>query len=150
MFRTAISIAIQSYFSANLNYGKYDVVHIEPKQIKIGEQTVDISVTLKKQDAKDEHLYFPVKTRETQGGGHAHLFSRDLIVAVNDIKEHEPNAIIGVFIVAENWSISDLNSVRKSIREIFCYDMNPNELVSVPDKEQIKINRFIKQVLDND
>ena len=147
IFRTALATAIQTYFSSHLSFGQFDSVEILPKQLKVGNETVDITVSLKK-NGKVRNLYFPVKTRETQGGGHAHLFSRDLIAAISSIHSAEPDALIGAFIVAETWNIQDLSPVKNQISRIFYYNMNPNELETLSDQEQIKINSFIADILN--
>lgn len=147
IFRSALATAVQTYFSSHLCFGKYDTVEILPKQIKVGNETIDIAIALRKNN-EVKNVYFPVKTRETQGGGHAHLFSRDLIAAISSIHSADPNALIGAFIVAESWNIDDLKPVKRDIARIFYYNMNPNELESLSDDEQIRINSFISSVLD--
>lgn len=150
VLRSAVATAIQNFFATHFNYGSFDKVVLESKQIKLGIQTVDIAVTLKKQGFPDKHIYFPVKTRETQGGGHAHLFSRDLIVAISDIKKHEPDCFISPFIVAENWNVKDFDEISEMIQKIFYFNTNPNEFESLADSEQIEINRFIAGILSNE
>ena len=81
--RTAIITAFQNYFSIHGNYGKYKKITIADKQIKIGNHTIDVSVELMPLDnSLSETLLMPTKTRETEGGGHSHIFTRDIIAAV--------------------------------------------------------------------
>ena len=147
VFRTALATALQTFATANCGYGKYDSAEILTKQLKVGGETVDIAIRLK-QGENVRNMYFPVKTRETQGGGHAHLFSRDLIAAIASIKEHDENAIIGAFIVAESWNIADLEPIKDKLSKVFYYNTNPNELDGLSDDEQIEINKYIAGILN--
>lgn len=150
VLRASVATALQNYFATHFSYGKYDKVVLESKQKKLGIQTVDIAVTLKKQGFPDKYLYFPVKTRETQGGGHAHLFSRDLIVAISDIKKNDPTCFIAPFIVAENWNTRDFDDISEIVNRIFYFNTNPNEFESLSDSEQIEVNRFVAGILENE
>ena len=86
--RTGLIVAIQHYFSVYNNYGKFQKIEIANKQIKIGKHTVDVSAKLYPKNGDEAiNLLIPVKTRETEGGGHAHIFSRDILAAITDIKK---------------------------------------------------------------
>ncbi len=86
--RTAIITAFQNYYSIHGNYGKYKKVTIADKQIKIGNHTIDVSVGLMpSDDSPIQTLLMPIKTRETEGGGHSHIFTRDIIAAVRELKD---------------------------------------------------------------
>lgn len=150
VFRTALATAIQNYHYAHSGYGNFSQVVISNKQQRVGNQTIDISITLHHNNGTEKHIYMPVKTRETQGGGHAHLFSRDLIAAITAIKAHEPDSVVGVFIVSENWNVEDLSSVNSEVKKIFHYSINPNEMQCLSDDEQLEINRFIDSILSNE
>lgn len=147
--RTALATAFQNYYSINMNYGNYEEVIINNKQIKIGQNSIDISADLIKGDQK-QNLFIPVKTRETQGGGHAHLFSRDIITAITDIKKVYPNARIGVVIVSENWSANEVETILEDIDVVFHFDMNPNELTVLDEISQRKLNLYIEKVLQDE
>ena len=74
--RTALITAFQNYFAIYGNYGQYKKIKIADKQIKISNHTVDVSVELvPRNGGQNEILLMPIKTRETEGGGHAHLFN---------------------------------------------------------------------------
>ncbi|WP_217996352.1 hypothetical protein [Alicyclobacillus shizuokensis] len=149
--RVGLATALQSYYSAYMNYGKYKSVHIAERQIKVGRHTVDVSATMiDKTTGKPVPLFIPVKTRETQGGGHSHLFSRDIITAVNDIKEIHPNAHIAVVIIAENWSPEEISVILDKIDFVFHFNMNPNVFVTLDEESQRNFNRYIEKVLSND
>lgn len=147
--RSGLVTAFQSYYSAHMNYGNYQHVEIADKQIKIGLHTVDLSVSMKDiRTGKIKNIYIPVKSRETEGGGHAHIFSRDITAAVHDIKEQDADCSVAVIIIAENWSVNEIEAIEDKIDVVFHFDINPNEFVGFDDETQIKLNKYIEGVLD--
>jgi hypothetical protein len=107
--RTALITAFQTYYSIHSNYGKYKKIDIANKQISIKNHTIDVSADLiLKDNAKKETLLMPIKTRETEGGGHSHIFTRDIIAAVRELKEDGNKYHIIAVIIAINWSILEL------------------------------------------
>lgn len=145
--RTALSIALQNFYASHSNYGQYQYVQVSSKQIKIGNHTVDVSATCVQIDSSVLHIFLPIKTRETEGGGHSHLFSRDIIAAVRDIKDAEPRSVILVVIVADNWSQREIQIMGAHIDRVFHFNMSPNRFVGFDDKRQIELNRFVAEVL---
>ncbi|MGI4788367.1 MAG: hypothetical protein ACRYFS_05900, partial [Janthinobacterium lividum] len=84
--RTALLTAVQQYFSEHSDYGVYIKVEIPTGQIKIGKETYDVSARLtSEKDHSTRDILVPVKTRETEGGGHSHLFTRDIMSAINAV-----------------------------------------------------------------
>lgn len=148
--RTALIIAFQNYFSIYGNYGTYKKVVIADKQIKIRNHTVDVSANLiiSNNDQK-EILLMPIKTRETEGGGHAHIFTRDIIAAVRDLKEDSNKYYIATVIIALNWSTSELGNIQDQIDKVFYFDMNPNKFVGFDETTQIELNKYIQGILQN-
>jgi hypothetical protein len=146
--RTGLITAIQTFFAIYGNYGIYKKVEIADKQIKVGKHTVDVSALLYPKDGSDAiNLLIPVKTRETEGGGHSHIFSRDILSAITDIKKELINYHISVIIVAENWSISEIATITEEIDKIFHFNMSPNKFVGFDDDSQIQLNKYIENVL---
>jgi hypothetical protein len=146
--RTSLITAIQHYYSIYGNYGKFKKPKIADKQIKLGKHTIDVSVELTpKNDADQVSLLIPVKTRETEGGGHANLFSRDIITAIRDIKKDKNNYHIIVIIVAENWSASEIATITNQIDMIFHFNMNPNKFVGFDEESQVKFNKYLEKIL---
>ncbi len=146
--RTGLLTAIQNFFSIYNNYGKYKKVEIADKQIKVGRHTVDISAKLYPKDGSEAiDLLIPVKTRETEGGGHSHIFSRDILSAITDIKKELSNYHIAVIIVAENWSIGEISTITGEIDRIFHFNMSPNRFFGFDDSSQIDFNKYIEEVL---
>lgn len=147
--RTGLLTAIQTYFSIHNNYGQFERVEMADKQIKVGRHTVDISAKLYPKEGDDVvDLLIPVKTRETEGGGHSHLFTRDIISAITDIKTGLENFHIAVIIVAENWSVAEMQVIDDAIDLIFHFDMSPNKFVGFDDSSQIKFNRYVEQIFN--
>ncbi len=146
--RTSLVIAIQYYYSIYGNYGKYKRIEIADKQIKLGKHTIDISADLIPKIGKNKvRLLIPVKTRETEGGGHSHLFTRDIVAAISDLKKEGTEYHIVVVIVAENWSTTEIETIDNQIDLIFHYNMNPNKFVGFDEESQIKFNRYLAAIL---
>lgn len=144
--RAALATAFQNFYAININFGIYDKVEINSKQISLGADTIDVSANLIKGD-EIKNLFIPVKSRETEGGGHSHLFSREIITAVSNIKQNVPDAHIAVVIVATNWANTEIESILKDIDIVFHFDMNPNELTILDEDSQRQINIYIEEVL---
>lgn len=148
MCRTALVTAFQTYFQTHNNYGIYKNIEIAESQIKLGTHTFDLSVKLETRDGKSRILLLPIKTRETEGGGHAHLFSRDVITAVTDTRVALPNSVISLIIIARNWSLREISGIEGIINSVFHFDTNPNSFSGFDDDNQIKMNLFIQELLD--
>ena len=147
--RTALVTSFQNYFSIYGNYGKYKAIRIADKQIKIGNHTVDVSAELvSKDDNRREILLMPIKTRETEGGGHAHIFTRDIIAALRDLKEDENTYHMTVVIIAQNWSAAELGNIDNQIDLIFHFDMSPNKFNGFEESAQIKLNKYVEDILN--
>jgi hypothetical protein len=148
--RMALVTAFQNYFAIHGNYGKYRKVTIATKQIRIGNHTVDISAHLLPMGGgPPEIILMPIKTRETEGGGHAHIFTRDLIAAIRELKADQNKYHMVVVIVALNWSVSELGNIGEQIDRVFHFDMNPNKFFGFDDKAQIALNKYVQDILDN-
>lgn len=146
--RTSLVTAIQNFYSIYNNYGTFKKVEIADKQMKVGRHTIDVSARLfPKHGDHPLELLIPVKTRETEGGGHSHIFSRDILAAVADTKRELTNYHIIVVIVAENWSISEIETITGEIDSIFHFNMSPNRFVGFDDKSQIDLNKRIEKIL---
>lgn len=146
--RTSLITAIQRYYSIFGNYGSFRRVDIADTQIKIGRHTVDVSADLApKMGAEQTRLLMPVKTRKTEGGGHSHLFTRDIITAISDIKAEAGRYHIVAVIVAENWSASELAAIDDQIDMVFHFNMSPNQFIGFDEESQVKFNKYIEAIL---
>lgn len=94
---------------------------VSPHGIKIGGETYDVVVK-----GKLNSILMPVKTRETMGGGHSLLFTRDIHKSIGTAKELGYVCI--PIIVAEAW-FGDLKALNA---DAFIYiKANPNQVNEV-------------------
>jgi hypothetical protein len=146
--RTALLTAIQTFFRENGNYGKYAGVELSDKGIMIGNETFDVSANLvNAQGERVQRILVPIKTRETEGGGHAHLFTRDIKSAMNVAKFDNPNDSLIVVIVAKNWSEREAGAIRDLVDHAAIFTQSPNEFTEFSTEEQTKLNSFIASLL---
>lgn len=130
--RTALLIAIQTFFEKNGNYGKYAGVELADKEIMIGNETFDVNVNLiDAQGNRVRRILVPIKTRETEGGGHAHLFTRDIKSAMNAAKFDNANDFLIAVIVAKNWSEREKGNIRNLVDHVAIFDLSPNEFAGL-------------------
>jgi len=91
------------------------------KETRIKEETYDVQIT-----SKSRAILIPVKTRETMGGGHANLFTRDIFKSISVAHENGYECI--PIIIAESWA-GDLKSLKC---EHYIYiRANPNQTKEV-------------------
>lgn len=103
-------------------FDKYKItLSIEKTQIKLGGETYDIKVS-----GNRATILLPVKTRETIGGGHALLFTRDIHKAITVAKEAGYECI--PVIIAESWTG---NLAALNCQEVIYIDQNPNQVKEV-------------------
>lgn len=146
--RTALLTAIQVFFQQNGNYGDFAKVEIADREIRIGNETFDVSVNLiNDQDETVQRVLVPIKTRETEGGGHAHLFTRDIRSAMNAAKFDNANDILIAVIVARNWSAREKDVIRNLVDHAAIFDLSPNDFIEFNDEEQYKLNTFFASIL---
>ena len=149
--RTGLVMAIQNYYAIHNNYGLFKSIDIAPKQIKVGRHTVDVSAELTpKTGTLKTHILVPIKTRETEGGGHSHIFTRDIVAAISDIDKEVKNHNIIVIIIAENWSVAEIQNIDERIDLIFHFNMSPNKFSGFDEEAQIKLNRHVEALLDGE
>jgi hypothetical protein len=90
-------------------------------QVRIGDETYDVQII-----GKDETILVPVKTRETMGGGHANLFTRDIHKAIS--VAHGNNYECIPVVIAESWG-GDLASL--GCKDFIYLPINPNQTAKV-------------------
>lgn len=93
-------------------------LEVNQKQVKVGDETYDIQIT-----GTSGTLLIPVKTRETMGGGHALLFTRDIFKSILVATEKGFRCV--PVVIAESWS-GDLEAL-DSERYIYI-QANPNQI----------------------
>ena len=148
--RVALLAAFQEYFRTYSSYGQFAGVEVVDKQIMVGNESFDVSVNLL--DIHGEciqRLLVPIKTRETEGGGHSHLFTRDVISAINAARYDNQNDFLIVVIVAKNWSAREANNIREIVDHAAIFDLSPNEFSEFGNAEQERLNRFIESLLND-
>lgn len=147
--RSALIDAIQDYYRQHKNYGLYSKATIARSQTTIGNQTYDASIQLLNPDGETAaHVLVAVKTRETKGGGHAHLFSRDVSAAITTAKTAHPSHYLLLVIIAQNWSGRELAGLQSIVDHLVVINHSPTQLGAFPDEEQQRLNRFITAVLN--
>ena len=128
LFEAIIRTNLQEIFKTN----KIKLV-IGETQIKLGGETYDVTIMGEKGT-----ILIPVKTRETTGGGHALLFTRDINQAIEKARNDGYKCI--PIIIAEAWKI-DFDSLKSP--EFIHIDKNPNQIIEV---EQL-LNYKLKEIL---
>ena len=104
---------------------------VTPQEVKINDETYDVEVV-----GSFKKILMPVKTRETMGGGHALLFTRDIHKSIS--VAHDKGFTCIPVVIAESWagSLDDLPS------EQYIYiPVNPNQVE--------KINLILKKELED-
>jgi hypothetical protein len=147
--RTALLTAIQAYFATHQSYGVYAKVEIADAQITIENETFDVSANLLDESGTIvRRILMPIKTRETEGGGHAHLFTRDILSAIHSVKSRDTVDFLIVVIVARNWSRREAQGISEKVDHLVLFDMNPREFGLFGQQQQDDLNAFIEGVLD--
>ncbi len=90
-------------------------------QVRIADETYDVQVT-----GPGRTLLLPVKTRETMGGGHALLFTRDIYKSILVATEQGHTCV--PIVIAESWT-GDLDELSSSL---YIYiQANPNQITLI-------------------
>jgi hypothetical protein len=105
---------------------------IGDKEVRINEETYDVQVY----GNNGQVILIPVKTRETMGGGHALLFTRDIHKSIS--VAHAAGRICLPVIIAESWS-GKLGSL--DCDHFIYIQANPNQ---VPIIEPLLLKEFEK------
>jgi len=101
---------------------------------KIEGETYDVVIS-----GANGQLLMPVKTRETMGGGHAHIFTRDIFKSIQVATKNGYEVL--PIIVAESWT--------GDLKELPCDDFifikkNPNQLADVRAAIESEIEKRLK------
>jgi hypothetical protein len=147
--RTALVAALQAYYKQHGTYGNYGGVEVPDAQVTINNETFDVSANLLDAEGKcTRRILMPIKTRETEGGGHAHLFTRDVMGALTAVRGGSPEDFLVVVIVARNWAAREAGNIRERVDHAAIFDLSPNEFSEFGQVEQQRLNLFIANVLD--
>jgi len=96
----------------------------------------------------ERRILVPVKTRETEGGGHAHLFTRDIMSAINAARANSPSDFVVAVIVAANWAMREADTVRASVDYAAVFDLSPNDFQVFDAEQQQSLSAFVAAILD--
>jgi hypothetical protein len=96
-------------------------LRIAPNQVRLHTETYDIQLT-----GNQGTILFPVKTRETMGGGHALLFTRDIYKSI--LVAAENGYICVPIVIAESWS-GDLEALNAEL--VIYIQANPNQVAVI-------------------
>jgi len=106
---------------------------VSEKEVRIHDETYDVQVS-----GPHRSILIPVKTRETMGGGHAMLFTRDIDKSISVAEKNGYTCL--PIVIAESWG-GDLKSL-KSENFIFI-QVNPNQVAKI---EPLLIERLQKLI----
>ena len=96
-------------------------LQVSRTQVQIEDETYDVQVT-----GESGSLLIPVKTRETMGGGHSLLFTRDIYKSI--LVATEQGLICVPIVIAESWT-GDLEGLES---ELYIYiQANPNQVAAI-------------------
>jgi len=116
LFEAIVRRCLQNIFeSATL------VLTVSDTEIRLDGETYDVSVI-----GSGGRILLPVKTRETMGGGHALLFTRDIHKSIS--VAHAAGYECLPIIIAESWA-GDFATL--SCKDHIYINMNPNQLAMV-------------------
>jgi hypothetical protein len=127
-FESLVRRLLTELFSAkevNLTVGE--------KQITISDETYDVQVI-----SGQSKILIPVKTRETMGGGHANLFTRDIHKSISVAQENGYLCI--PIVIAESWG-GDLNSLH--CEHLVYIQANPNQTDEIGPKLAIELESLL-------
>ena len=114
-------------------------LQVSDVQVKIDDETYDVQVT-----GTSGTLLIPVKTRETMGGGHSLLFTRDIYKSI--MVAAEKGYICVPIVIAESWA-GDLSELQS---EIYIYiQANPNQVAAIEPLLAQKLSDELLPLLEN-
>jgi hypothetical protein len=113
---TRFENAVRQSFKALFEKHALDL-RVADGQVRLNEETYDVQILGDKRE-----ILVPVKTRETMGGGHANLFTRDIHKAISVAREHGYDCI--PIVIAESWG-GDLKAL--NCENYIYLQINPNQ-----------------------
>jgi len=147
--RTAATVALQQYYSSRHSYGRFGGIKVPGGEVRVEGETFDVSVDLLGHNKEvQERILMPVKTRETEGGGHSHLFTRDIEAAIAAARRGGEANWVAAWIIAQNWSPRQTDHVAVLCDFTVALAMDPSNFRTVDPDTQNRLNRFIASVLD--
>ncbi|MHB1527686.1 MAG: hypothetical protein ACYCZN_15680 [Candidatus Dormibacteria bacterium] len=151
--RTAVSTALAAAYSQLGGYGNFSKVAVADGEVTVRGETFDVSVSLMDDAGQVQaQILIPVKTRETEGGGHANLFTRDIDSAMSAIRaqaavSNTTQYWLAAIIVAANWADDQMQHVTDVCDFTISLKISPTAFSSLVDEQQSRFNDFILGVL---
>lgn len=108
-------------------------LQVTNQEVILNDETYDIEVI-----GKNGKILMPVKTRETMGGGHAHLFTRDIHKSISVAHKNGLNCI--PIVIAESWS-GNLDGL--SCDNYIYIPVNPNQVEKINPLLELKLQELI-------
>ena len=102
-------------------------------EVRIHDETYDVQVM-----GREGNLLIPVKTRETMGGGHALLFTRDIDKSIRVAVENGYRCL--PVVIAESWG-GDLGSLAS--KEFVYIQANPNQVAVLEPRLREELRKFV-------
>lgn len=108
---------------------------VQDKEIKIDGETYDIIV----ENSAGNRILMPVKTRETMGGGHALLFTRDIHKSISSA--HRAGLTCIPVVIAESWG-GDIEGLKATSSIVIA--KNPNQIEEIEPLLRAEMIKNIK------
>lgn len=103
------------------------------REVMLNDESYDIEVV-----GKNGKILMPVKTRETMGGGHALLFTRDIHKSISVAHQNNYNCI--PVVIAESWG-GDLDGL--SCDNYIYIPVNPNQVDKINPLLEAKLQELV-------
>lgn len=133
LFETIVRRSLKEVFDENRIK-----LEISPREVRILDETYDVQVS-----GPSRSILIPIKTRETMGGGHAMLFTRDIHKSIAVAEENGYQCL--PVVIAESWG-GDLKSLKC---ENYIYiKVNPNQIKIIEPLLADKLRELIKVFRD--
>lgn len=108
-------------------------ITVTDKEIRLHEETYDIEIK-----GKHETILMPVKTRETAGGGHSNLFTRDIDKSISIAAKNNYRCI--PVVIAESWN----GNLESLLCDNHIYmNLNPNQIDKLSPLLKIELEKLI-------
>lgn len=106
---------------------------VTANEVRLNDETYDVEIL-----GKDAKILMPVKTRETMGGGHALLFTRDIHKSISVAHENGFNCI--PVVIAESWTG---NLDRLPCESYIYIQINPNQVDKINPLLEAKLEELV-------
>lgn len=106
---------------------------VTDQEVMLNDETYDVEVV-----GKNGKILMPVKTRETMGGGHALLFTRDIHKSISVAHENGFNCI--PVVIAESWG-GNLDGL--SCDNYIYIPVNPNQVEKINPLLEAKLQELV-------